>query len=293
MQQFILSFLGLAMLQIVLSVDNVIFLSIVTSKLDKKTRDRARKIGVLISIAMNAILISMAGFLSAVEKPLLTVVNREITLHDLIMVSGGLFLMYKAVKELYNKVEHREESHQSLAGTMGKIVGTMALIDFVFSIDSTITAIGMSNDRYIQVGATLLAIIAMYFFFTPISRVVEKHASIKILALSFLILIGFSLFADGLGAEVPKGYVYMAMAFSLIMEVVNIRHDKKKRRKNTPLPDYFGHNGVLYEKIETKNGYIYKSEAGDRYSMDEMVEMGAVGIMSMDSWLDHVNKAKK
>lgn len=292
MQQFILSFLGLALLQIVLSVDNVIFLSIVTSKLDKKTRDKARKIGVLISIAMNAVLISMAGFLSAVEKPLLTVVNREITLHDLIMVSGGLFLMYKAVKELYNKVEHKDDNHQSLDGTMMKIVGTMALIDFVFSIDSTITAIGMSNDRTIQVGATLLAIVAMYFFFVPISRIVEKHASIKILALAFLILIGFCLFADGLGGDVPKGYVYMAMAFSLIMEAVNIRHDKKKRRKNTPYPDYFGHDGVLYEKTNTKNGYIYKSEAGDRYTLDEMMEKGALAIMSMDNWLDHVSKNK-
>lgn len=235
MTEFLISFFGLAALQVVLGVDNVIFLSVVTSKLDPELKLKARRIGVLISMVMNAILIGLAGYLSAIEVNLFSIAGQDFTTHDIILMAGGLFLLYKAVKEVYVKVEHKDHGPKALkAQSLGSILVTMTMIDMVFSIDSTITAIGMTHDRVIQISATLAAISAMFFFFNPINRIVEKHASIKIIALMFLVLIGFSLFVGGLGTEIPKSYVYFGMAFSLLLEGLNIRHDVNKKKTAQP-----------------------------------------------------------
>lgn len=261
--EIILSLIGLTALQIVLGIDNVIFLSIVTSKLDEKTRNRARKIGVLISMCMNAILISLAGFLTNMHEEVFSLFGKSFNVHDLVMVIGGFFLVFKAVKELYHKIEMKNENKPFVNVSMFKIVLTMSLIDLVFSIDSTITAVGMSDIRWIQITSTLSAIAAMFFFFVPLNKFIEKHPSFNVLALAFLVMIGFALFVDGMGIELPKSYVYSTMLFAILMEVLNIRFDKNRTKKEVFLK--FNVNDHIKVKlteaglrcwIENENRYI-------------------------------------
>lgn len=230
MINLILSVLGLTALQIVLGVDNVIFLSIVTSKFKPEFKKKARRIGIFISMAMNTILVLSAGLLSGMTSELFTVFDKGFNVHDLLMVIGGFFLVFKAVKELYENIEGRDEEQTEVKQkTMMSTIMAMTLIDFIFSIDSTITAIGMSDVRWIQLTATLSAILFMFFFFNPLNAFIEKHPSFKILALAFLVMIGFSLFIEGMGVSIPKGYVYSMMVFAILMEALNIRIHKKKK----------------------------------------------------------------
>lgn len=229
---FALALLGLTMLQIVLSVDNVIFLSIVTQKLPDELKAKARKIGVVISMCMNAVLILSAGMLSSLNNELFTANGRAFNLHDIILIGGGLFLVYKAIKELFQKIEGKHDDTNVKSQSLGQVILAMVSIDFIFSIDSTITAIGMSNIRTIQVVSMMLAILSMYFFFNLIAKIIAKHPSFNIIALAFLVLIGFSLFVEGMGIAIPKGYIYFAMIFSLIVEAVNIRFDKNSNKPN-------------------------------------------------------------
>lgn len=228
----ILSVLGLTALQIVLGIDNVIFLSIVTSELEPDFKNKARKIGIFISMLMNSVLILCAGFLSNIEGELFTAFDKSFNVHDLIMVLGGFFLVFKAVKELYHNIEQKGTDKPIKKKTMLSMIMTMTAIDFIFSIDSTITAIGMSDVRWIQLTATLAAILFMFFFFTTLNNFIEKHPSFKILALSFLVMIGFSLFIDGMGVYLPKAYVYSMMVFAIIMETINIRFDKNTKKQD-------------------------------------------------------------
>ena len=232
--ELILSVLGLTALQIILGIDNVIFLSIVTAKLDPDFKQRARKIGIIISMVLNTILVLSAGILANMKDELFSLFGKSFDMHDLIMVIGGFFLVFKAVKELYHNIEQKDEDKPIEKKTMFSMLLTMTLIDFIFSIDSTITAIGMSDVRWIQLTATLTAIFCMFLFFTPLNKFIEKHPSFKILALAFLVMIGFSLFVDGMGIEIPKGYVYSMMVFAIFMETLNIRFDKNIKKSEIP-----------------------------------------------------------
>lgn len=229
----ILSVIGLTALQIVLGIDNVIFLAIVTSELETDFKSRARKIGILISMAMNTVLILSAGFLANMKDELFSVFDKSYNVHDLLMIGGGFFLVYKAVKELYENIEQKGEEKPLEKKSMLSTIMTMTAIDFVFSIDSTITAIGMSEVRWIQLTATLSAVLFMFFFFNTLNNFIEKHPSFKILALAFLVMIGFSLFIDGMGVELPKAYVYSMMIFAIFMEIINIRFDKNVKKTKT------------------------------------------------------------
>jgi predicted tellurium resistance membrane protein TerC len=228
--ELILSVLGLTALQIILGIDNVIFLSIVTSKLELDFKNRARKIGIVISMILNTILILCAGFLSNMKEELFSIFGKSFNMHDVIMVLGGFFLVFKAVKELYHNIEQKGTDKLIEKKTMLSMILTMAAIDLIFSIDSTVTAIGMSDVRWIQLSATLTAVFCMFLFFTTINKFIEKHPSFKILALAFLVMIGFSLFIDGMGIEIPKGYVYSMMIFAIFMETLNIRFDKNSKK---------------------------------------------------------------
>jgi predicted tellurium resistance membrane protein TerC len=262
MENLILSLLGLIALQVVLGIDNVIFLAIVTSKLEAKFKDKARKIGIVISMAMNTILISLAGFLSAMHGEVFSIFGKSFDVHALILIAGGFFLVFKAVKELYQNIEqkHGTPDQKLQQDNLFKIVATMTAIDFIFSIDSTVTAIGMTNVRWIQIVATLTAIMIMFFFFVPLNKLVEKHPSFKILALSFLVMIGFALFVDGMGIEIPKSYVYSMMVFAILMETINIRFDKNKEK------DYIY---VLYDDSERDMKHVpVKYTENDQESQD-------------------------
>lgn len=227
----ILSVLGLTALQIVLGIDNVIFLSIVTSELDPTFKKKARRIGIVISMIMNTILILCAGFLANMREELFSIMGKSYNVHDLIMIVGGFFLVFKAVKELYHNIEQKGTDKPIEKKTMMSMIMTMTAIDMIFSIDSTITAVGMSDVRWIQLTATLTAIFCMFLFFTPLNNFIEKHPSFKILALAFLVMIGFSLFIDGMGVNIPKGYIYSMMLFAILMEILNIRFDKNIEKK--------------------------------------------------------------
>jgi predicted tellurium resistance membrane protein TerC len=184
-------------------------------------------------MVMNTILILSAGLLANMKDELFTLFERPYNVHDLLMIGGGFFLVYKAVKELYENIEQKGEEKPIENKTMLSTVMIMAAIDFVFSIDSTITAIGMSEVRWIQLTATLCAVLFMFFFFNTLNNFIEKHPSFKILALAFLVMIGFSLFADGMGVELPKAYVYSMMVFAIFMEIINIRFDKNAKKTKT------------------------------------------------------------
>lgn len=227
----LLSFLSLTFLQIVLMIDNLIFISVLTEKLGVEDKTKARKIGLLISLILNTCLILLAGFLTSLHTEIFSVGEYHFTFHNLILLFGGLFLLWKVVKEIRCKID--KSCHVAVETktfkNLTQIIINMALIDLVFSIDSTIIAIGMSDVKWMQIGSVLLAIVVMYLCFNFINKITDKYPSLKILALAFLFLIGFSLFAGGLGKEIPKGFIYFAMFFSLGVEYLNILSDRGKK----------------------------------------------------------------
>jgi len=271
MENILLSLLGLTALQVVLGIDNVIFLAIVTSKLEVKLKNKARRIGIMISMVMNTILIAFAGYLSDMHGELFSIFGKSFDLHALILIAGGFFLVFKAVKELYQNIEQKHGHVETVKQqSLLKIVATMTAIDLIFSIDSTVTAIGMTDVRWIQIVGTLSAVLIMFFFFVPLNRLVEKHPSFKILALSFLVMIGFALFVDGMGVEIPKSYVYSMMVFAIIMESINIRFDKNKRKDYIYVlydDSEFGMKGVpiKYTEVDQESQDWIESKPGVRH----------------------------
>lgn len=225
----ILSFISLIALQTILMIDNLIFVSVLTEKLETEDKAKARKIGLLASLVMNSLLILGAGYLTHIQTVLFQIDTYKFTFHNLILTIGGLFLLYKTVKEIRSKFDHVEEEQTEIPNVLRKVIINMILIDILFSIDSTIIAIGMTPIAWIQIGSVLSAIVIMFFSFNSINKITDKFPSLKVLALTFLFLIGFSLFAEGLGIEIPKGFIYAAMAFGLFAEVLNIKVDRHER----------------------------------------------------------------
>lgn len=229
--ELILTLIGLTTLQIVLGFDNVIFISILTQKLQPKLKEEVRKYGLIASLFLNSLLIYFAGYLVHLHTSLFSVLGNDYSYHNIIMILGGGFLIYKSIKEIHEKFnEHRLENKELVENSLWKNLLAVISMDLLFSVDSTITAIGMSDVRWIQITSVLIAILMMYLFFKTINRMVEKYPSIKMLSLMFLFLIGFSLTADGIGIEISKSYIYVVMASSLIFEILNIRYDKYSHR---------------------------------------------------------------
>jgi predicted tellurium resistance membrane protein TerC len=226
----------LTALELVLGIDNIIFISILVDKLPPERRESTRRLGLFLAMFMRIGLLLMLSWLVGMTTPLFTVLGQPISGRDLILIVGGLFLLYKSTGEIHQLVEG-EEGHASAAvkGTFTAVVLQIIVIDLVFSLDSIITAVGMVNEIPIMVSAVVLSVALMMLFAGPIGRFVSAHPTIKLLALAFLFVIGVALIADGLGREVPKGYIYFGMAFSVVVEMLNLRRSRKIARKPVDL----------------------------------------------------------
>jgi predicted tellurium resistance membrane protein TerC len=223
MAELLVALVTLTVLEIVLGVDNVIFISILSGKLPPGQQRRARRVGLLAAMVMRLALLWSIVWISRLTEPLIELFGLEVSGRDLILIGGGLFLLAKATYEIHDKLEGAEQEAGRAAASFTSVIIQVMVLDIVFSLDSVITAVGMANDLRVMVAAVVLAVIVMLAAAEPISAVVERHPTIKILALSFLLLIGISLVADGLGQHISKGYIYFAMGFSVFVEALNIR----------------------------------------------------------------------
>ncbi len=228
--QIWIAFGTLFALELVLGIDNVIFISILAGKLPAHQQQKARMTGLGLAVLTRIILLFSISWIIGLTEPLFTVLGQEISGRDLILVIGGLFLIGKSTAEIHHKLEGVEGSQSaSVAGSFGAVIAQILLLDIVFSLDSVITAVGMVNELSVMIAAVIASTIVMIVSAKPISDFVEAHPSLKVLALSFLLMIGFTLIVEGLEFHIPKGYVYCAMAFSLIVEMMNIRMRKKSQ----------------------------------------------------------------
>lgn len=226
----------LTLLEIVLGIDNIVFLSVLTGRLPAEQRPKARRVGLLLAMVMRILLLLSVTWIMSLTKPLLAVAGFDLTGQRLILLAGGLFLLWKSVKEIHHKVEGQHEDEASAAkavgASMGAVLVQIALIDLVFSLDSVITAVGMTTNIPAMVLAVIASVGVMMWAAGPIGDFVERHPAIKILALSFLILIGVLLIAEGLGQHLQKGYIYFAMAFALVVELLQIRMQNRAKARS-------------------------------------------------------------
>ncbi len=225
--------LGLAtltLMEIVLGIDNVVFIAILVTKLPANQQALARRLGLTLALGIRILLLLAISWIMGLTRPLITVTSFELSGRSLILLGGGLFLIFKATREIYEKVEG--EPHEASAGRPRAVFGWVLLqilfLDIVFSLDSVITAIGMADQVSIMVIAMVLAMLVMLVSAGALSAFVERHPSVKILALAFLLLIGVMLVAEGMGTHMAKGYVYFAMAFSLLVEMLNMRYRRRQ-----------------------------------------------------------------
>jgi predicted tellurium resistance membrane protein TerC len=224
-----IALLTLTVLEIVLGIDNIIFISILAGKLPEAQRDKARKVGLFLAMFIRIALLASLAWIIRLTAPLFTVLNQEISGRDLILLVGGVFLLGKATHEIHDKLEG-EEGHAGakVAASFTAVIIQILLLDVVFSLDSVITAVGMAEELAVMIIAVIIAVTVMLLSAGPISNFVEKHPTVKMLALSFLLLIGMSLVAEGLDQHIPKGYIYFAMGFSVLVEMLNLRAKKVK-----------------------------------------------------------------
>jgi predicted tellurium resistance membrane protein TerC len=224
----LIALITLTVLEVVLGIDNVIFISILAGKLPKQDQEKARRIGLMAAMVMRILLLMSIAWIVRLTAPLFTVFNHPLSGRDLILIIGGLFLLFKATREIHDKLEG-EDGHVSarVAPTMAAVITQIMLLDIVFSLDSVITAVGMADELSVMVAAVVIAVGIMMFAARPVSAFVDQHPTVKVLALSFLMLIGCSLVAEGFGAHIPKGYIYFAMGFSVFVEMINLRVKKK------------------------------------------------------------------
>jgi predicted tellurium resistance membrane protein TerC len=226
----LLALLTLTLMEIVLGVDNVIFISILAGKLPQEQQARARQIGLGLALITRLLLLFSISWIANLTEPFLTLIGFEVSGRDLILLLGGLFLIYKATHEIHTKLEGEEEqSAGGAAVSFGSVIVQILLLDVVFSLDSVITAVGMAEALWVMVTAVVVAVGVMLFAAGAISDFVNKHPTVKMLALSFLLLIGFSLVVEGLHFHIPKGYIYFAMGFSILVEMLNLRLSRKNK----------------------------------------------------------------
>jgi predicted tellurium resistance membrane protein TerC len=214
----------LTVLEIVLGIDNIVFISILAGKLPPHSQDRARKIGLMLAMITRVLLLMSLAWMIKLTNPIFSLFGHEFSGRDLILLGGGLFLIAKSTHEIHHKLEGEEGAGPArVAATFGSVIVQIMLLDIVFSLDSVITAIGMANQLWVMITAVVLAVFFMLVASGSISRFVDRHPTVKMLALSFLLLIGVALVAEGFGTHIPKGYIYFAMAFSVLVEMLNLR----------------------------------------------------------------------
>jgi predicted tellurium resistance membrane protein TerC len=223
-----LAFATLTALEIVLGIDNIIFISILVGRLPKQVQQRARTIGLALAMLTRILLLLSITWVMGLSADLFSVGSIGISGRDVILIGGGLFLLAKSTLEIHNGLEGEEQHHAAkIRATFTSVILQIAIIDIVFSLDSVITAVGMADHVEVMIAAVVVAVIVMMFLAGPIGDFVDRHPTIKMLALSFLILIGVALVGEGLDLHIPKGYIYFAMAFSVAVEMLNIRTRKK------------------------------------------------------------------
>ena len=232
----LLALATLTAMEIVLGIDNVVFRAILVARLPAHQQNMARRVGLALALGMRIALLLAISWIMGLTQPLFSVLGRDVSGRDLILLGGGLFLIAKATWEIYDKVEadHHAEPGAGAGRALAFVLVQIVLLDIVFSLDSVITAVGMANDIAIMVIAMVLAMIVMLVSATAVSGFVNRHPSVKILALSFLLLIGVMLVAEGFGTHVDKAYIYFAMAFSLGVELLNLRYRKKSGGARRP-----------------------------------------------------------
>ena len=219
-----IAFVTLVVLELVLGVDNVIFISILAGKLPAEQQPRARTTGIALAVITRILLLLSLSWIISLTEPLFSVFNLEISGRDLVLLAGGVFLIWKATHEIHEKLEGVEgQASAKVQASFWSVIVQIMLLDIVFSLDSVITAVGMVDELAIMITAVIVAALTMIFVATPLSEFVEKHPTIKMLALSFLLLIGFTLIVEGFHLHIPKGYIYFAMGFSVLVEMLNLR----------------------------------------------------------------------
>lgn len=230
----IVSLLTLIALEVVLGIDNIIFISILAGKLPAEQQKKARNWGILLAMVMRLGLLAAVSFIMKLDNNLFTIASVGFSGKDLILILGGLFLIYKSAREIYYKVESTEEDPAVSVKkiTIQNVLGQIILLDLVFSIDSIITAVGLVNQIWVMYVAVVVTVLIMLVAAGPISNFVNTHPAFKILALSFLLLIGFTLLIEGFDIHVPKGYIYFAMAFALLVDIIQMKVEKRKAAKS-------------------------------------------------------------
>lgn len=243
-----LGMLALTFLEIVLGIDNIIFVSIVASRLPESQQAQARNIGLLLAMGFRIALLLAIGWILSLDRPFLTLPfdmhggEMSLSIKDLILIGGGLFLLYKSTMEIHHKLEGKaEDHHRKEASTMQAVIMQIVLVNIVFSFDSILTAIGMTKDVFVMMVAVILSIGFMTAFAGPVSRFINEHPTMQMLAMSFLVLIGVLLVAEGFQQHVSKGYVYFAIAFSMGVELLNMRLRRREREQVVQL------HGILEE----------------------------------------------
>ncbi|MCW5960276.1 MAG: TerC family protein [Pyrinomonadaceae bacterium] len=240
--QIWIAFFTLSVLELVLGIDNIIFISILSGKLPADQQPRARFIGLSMALIMRILLLFSLTWVMGLVEPLFTLFDRSVSGRDLILIIGGFFLIGKSTHEIHGSLEG-EEGHaaKKVFASFTSVIIQITLLDIVFSLDSVITAIGMVDNIWVMIAAVTVSIIAMMFFAKPIGEFVGKHPTVKMLALAFLLLIGFTLVAEGFHQHIPKGYIYGAMAFSVFVELLNMKI--RKRGKPVELHDSYTEHG--------------------------------------------------
>ena len=228
--QVIISLLTLIALEVVLGIDNIIFISILAGKLPPDQQRKARNMGIVLAMVMRLGLLAAISWIMKLDNELFNIGNISISGKDIILILGGLFLIYKSVKEIYHKMEgeHEDAEKKTVHASFAQIIGQILLLDIVFSVDSIITAVGLVDEIWIMYTAVIVAVGIMLLAAAPISNFVNKHPAFKILALSFLMLIGFTLLIEGFDVHIPKGYVYFAMAFAFLVDIIQMKISGKK-----------------------------------------------------------------
>jgi predicted tellurium resistance membrane protein TerC len=223
----------LTVLEVVLGIDNLVFISVLTARLDRAGAAKARAIGLSLAFAFRIALLASLSVIMTLTAPILTVGAMAFSWRDVILIGGGLFLLAKGTHEIHNEVEAEDIGELSSKGrqTMLAVIAQLVVIDLVFSIDSIVTAVGLAEDLEIMVAAVCLAMVAMYFAAGPVGAFIAAHPTTKMLALSFLLLIGLALLADGFHFHIPRGYIYFAMAFAALVEVFNVLARRNRRKR--------------------------------------------------------------
>ena len=229
----LIALVTLTAMEIVLGIDNVVFLAILVGRLPVGQQPLARRLGLSLALGIRIGLLLAITWIMGLTAPLFAVLGHGVSGRDLILLGGGLFLIFKATWEIYDKVEagHHEQAARAARAAFAWVIFQILLLDIVFSLDSVITAVGMANDLGIMVTAMVIAMLIMLVSAGAVSRFIDSHPSLKILALAFLLLIGVMLVAEGMGSHIEKGYIYFAMAFSLLVELVNMRYRRKRGAK--------------------------------------------------------------